>query len=159
MRIWTEEEACRVSFTTRGGKVEDPTVWPWTSAVQSAGADARGPHCERMRARALSSRAGHTESWRNLASPTSWKLFVATPIYGWLGSGSSSRLGTASINTLWHWLTATKHETGSSASNCRIIILAVRGFPLSDHSQGICPTGPMCSGSNTNCADQSQTAR
>ena len=30
---------------------------------------------------------------------------------------------------------------------------------MSNHSQGIYPTGPMCSGSNTNCTNQSQTAR
>ena len=105
-----------------------------------SGADARGPHCERMRARALSSRAGHTESWRNFAS-NFLEALCCHPILGWLGSASSSRLGgvsansshggtakPASINTLWHWLTAMKHETGSPSSNCRIINLAVRGF-------------------------------
>ena len=30
---------------------------------------------------------------------------------------------------------------------------------LFDHSEGICPACPVCSGSNTNCACQSQTAR
>ena len=132
-----------------------------------SGADARGPHCERMRA--LSSRAGHTESWMNFTS-NFLEALCCHPIFGWLGSGSSSRLVSANSS---HGGTCQScvHQhplalVDGNKTRDRVVSLQLSDHqpcgprvPLFDHSEGICQTCPMCSGSNTNCADQSQTAR
>ena len=91
-----------------------------------------GPHCERMRARVLSLRAGHTESWRNFALAWFWLLLTPWGCVCQTCVQQGHQPPIVGSSTLWR-------------------------VPLSDHSQGICPTGPMCNSSNTNCADQSQT--
>ena len=76
-----------------------------------SGADARGPHRERTRARALSSSAGHTESGTNFAS-NFLEALCCYPIFGWLGSGSSSRLGRVFVDS-FHGGTALPASTNA----------------------------------------------
>ena len=113
--------SCGVTCPTGGGKAEDPTLWPWTSAVQCS-----------HRSSAAIARAGHTPSW------TSWKLSVATPSSVGLVLAPPRALGVClpthpmvGLPIHQHPLPLVdgiKQETGSSASNSRIINLAVQGF-------------------------------
>ena len=124
------------------------------------GADAKGPCCDLTRARALSSRPGHTESWTNLSSdflealcchPTLrlawfWLLLTAwgtvRQLIPWWGNQPC--VGQCPL-TLDDGLETRDRVVSLQLSDHQPCGPRVSLF---DHSEGICPACPVCSGSH-----------
>ena len=120
------------------------------------GIDARGPPCDRNNVASLFERVGSNPS-QNCVSTTR-DTVACHPFLGWLGSSSSTTL-----NPTWSDETCFFQTTGANVDGLHAVknTVLVHGsknrcshfrMSLTNHFDGIRPTGPMC------CVPQSDSA-